>query len=117
MSMMLWISFDLGVSGDYQGMYTWLDNHAAKECGDSVALLLYDPSSDSPYALQALQDPFAALRTELQKNVQLTSSSRVYVIYGAADGNTKGTWLVGGRKQAPWTGYGSLEGEGATDEP
>jgi hypothetical protein len=30
----VWISFDLGVRGDYEGMYAWLDTHNAKECGD-----------------------------------------------------------------------------------
>ena len=32
----VWISFDLGVKGDYEGMYAWLDSKDAKECGDST---------------------------------------------------------------------------------
>ena len=35
----IWLSYDLGVRGDYEGMYSWLENHAAKECGSSVAFL------------------------------------------------------------------------------
>lgn len=35
--MRIWLSFDLGVSGDYEGMYAWLDDKRAKECGSSVA--------------------------------------------------------------------------------
>ena len=33
----IWLSFDLGVAGDYPGLYKWLDEHDAVECGDSVA--------------------------------------------------------------------------------
>ena len=39
MKSVVWISFDLGVRGDYQGMYEFLDAHQAKECGDGVAFL------------------------------------------------------------------------------
>ena len=31
----IWISYDLGVRGDYEGLYAWLDSHGAKECGDT----------------------------------------------------------------------------------
>jgi hypothetical protein len=62
-------------------------------------------------------DLVAEVRRELKKNVKLTARSRIYVIYRGDDTKVKGTWLVGSRKKAPWTGYGSLEDEGATDEP
>jgi hypothetical protein len=107
MTKWVWISFDLGVSGDYEGMYAWLDNHAAKECGDNVALVKYESRGDL----------VAELREEVKTNVRLASRSRIYVIYRGDDTKIKGTWLVGSRKQAPWTGYGSLENEGTTDEP
>ena len=29
----IWISYDLGVRGDYENLYSWLDTHGAKECG------------------------------------------------------------------------------------
>ena len=35
--MRIWLSFDLGVSGDYEGTYAWLDDKSARECGSSVA--------------------------------------------------------------------------------
>lgn len=37
----IWISYDLGVKGDYEGLYAWLDDHKAIECGDSVAFINY----------------------------------------------------------------------------
>jgi hypothetical protein len=107
MTKWVWVSYDLGVDGDYEGMYAWLDNHAAKECGDSVALVL----------LESHDDLVAELKAELTRSVRLTPRSRIYAIYRGDDTKIKGTWLVGSRKQAPWTGYGSLKGEGATDEP
>ena len=106
MSKSVWISFDLGVDGDYEGMYAWLDNHAAKECGDSIALVLFESRGDL----------ITELREELKAHVRLSTRSRIYAIYRGEDTKTKGTWLVGRRKQAPWTGYGSLENEGTTDE-
>jgi hypothetical protein len=33
----IWLTFDLGVRGDYETLYTWLDQRLAKECGDNVA--------------------------------------------------------------------------------
>jgi hypothetical protein len=41
MKKLIWISYDLGVKGDYEGLYAWLDNHNAKECGNSIAALEY----------------------------------------------------------------------------
>lgn len=35
----IWLSYDLGINGDYQSLYTWLDNYKAKECGDSMAII------------------------------------------------------------------------------
>jgi hypothetical protein len=29
-----WISFDLGLQGDYEPLYEWLDRHEALECGE-----------------------------------------------------------------------------------
>ena len=41
-----WLSYDLGLSGDYNSMYIWLDNHKAKECGDSLAVFKFDYDND-----------------------------------------------------------------------
>ena len=37
MESIVWMSYNLGVTGDYEGLYAWLDEHNAKECGNSVA--------------------------------------------------------------------------------
>lgn len=38
----VWLSYDLGAKGDYDGLYSWLDNHKAKECGDSIAYIPWE---------------------------------------------------------------------------
>ena len=38
----IWLSYDLGLQGDYASLYQWLDAHGAKECGDSMALVNVD---------------------------------------------------------------------------
>lgn len=101
----VWLSFDLGVKGDYEGMYAWLDSHEAIECGDSIAFLEYE----------SLKDLLDKLKAELQEHVELNGKSRIYVICRSPDGKIKGTFLFGKRKQAPWTGYGSSEEE-SSDE-
>jgi hypothetical protein len=102
----LWISFDLGVTGDYEGMYAWLDNHAGKECGDNVAVIEYEHPRD------LLSD----LKSDLEESVELNKKSRIYVIYRTDDGKKiKGSFLLGKRKQAAWTGYGAATEE-SSDE-
>lgn len=101
----VWISFDLGVSGDYEEMYAWLDNHQGKECGDSLAVIKYKPQHDL----------VAELKSDIEESVELNKKSRIYVIYRSDDGKMKGSFLHGTRKQAPWTGYG-VSVEESSDE-
>jgi hypothetical protein len=91
----VWVSFDLGVKRDYEGMYAWLDAHGAKECGDSVACFWYDhPSKD------LLQD----MKEDLIKSVELdTKKNRFYVIRNVK-GKMKGSFILGRRRNAPWAG-------------
>ncbi|MFH1115168.1 MAG: hypothetical protein V1792_14760 [Pseudomonadota bacterium] len=35
----VWIYFDLGINGDYEGMYEWLDKHNAHACGENFAFV------------------------------------------------------------------------------
>ena len=96
----IWISFDLGVSGDYEGLYAWLDAREAKECGDSLAFL--------SYAFEG--DLIAALKSDIQDSIETNKKTRIYVIYHD-EGKMKGTFILGGRRREPWTGYGPREVE------
>lgn len=104
----VWLSFDLGIGGDYPGLYKWLDNHNAVECGDSVAFLKYPISSGKEKEL------FTLIKNEIGKSVNLRSGDRVYVIRREktdSDYVVKGGFLFGKRKSTPWDGYGDAETE------
>ncbi len=94
MKSFIWLSYDLGVQGDYESMYTWLDKHGAKECGDSLACLKFEHSGDL----------LESLKNDLTSHIHLNGRSRIYVIH-LVNGKMKGTFITGTRKSAPWTGY------------
>lgn len=90
----VWISFDLGVTGDYEGMYTWLAREKAEECGDSVAVLGYEHT----------RDLIAALKRDIRNNVKVNTKCRIYVIR-LVEGKMKGSFIFGQRRRPPWIGY------------
>ena len=77
----IWISCDLGVNGDYEGMYAWLDDHGAKECGSSVAFV-------KPYDYDG-EDLMQALECDIRDTVKIDKRTRIYVIR-RVDGKEKG---------------------------
>lgn len=98
----IWISYDLGVRGNYESLYAWLDERDAQECGDSLAFLNFQHTGSL----------VASLKREIKRSIQATKSTRIYVIYRDSDTKKiKGTFLFGGRKAPPWTGYGSRVGK------
>lgn len=103
----IWISYDLGVQGDYQSLYAWLDSHSAKECGDSLAVLQYECQVD-------LVD---ALKHDLGKALSVDKRTRIYVVYRDPVGKqlNKGKFIFGHRRTPPWTGYAAT-GDGDADE-
>lgn len=101
----IWLSYDLGVSGDYENMYSWLENHGAKECGSSVAFL-------ENYEFDG--DLLQCLKEDVRDMVTLNRRSRIYVIY-SDDGRLRGKYIFGKRKVPPWAGFGD-ESEQEFDE-
>ncbi|HEV7222220.1 MAG TPA: hypothetical protein VGN42_05920 [Pirellulales bacterium] len=92
----IWISFDLGVRGDYEEMYAWLANHGAKECGDSLAFINYE------YKKDLLKE----LKVDVEHAIKATKRTRVYAIHLDPDTKKmKGTFLIGGRRVPPWAGF------------
>ena len=91
-----WLSYDLGLKGDYEGLYQWLDEHQAKECGVALAVFKRNVGNDF----------VDSIKSELNEKVQFEKGDRVYLIW--RDGKlNKGKFIVGGRKRAPWEGYAS----------
>ncbi len=96
----IWISYDLGIKGDYQGLYSWLDDHEAIECGNSVAFIRYEFKSN-------LKDE---LKKDLEDNVEFKPGDRIYFVRGVTVNGKKlmrGNFILGKRKSNPWEGYGS----------
>lgn len=102
----IWLSYDLGIGGDYPGLYKWLDNHNAIECGNSVAFFRYEIENNELAHLTEM------LSEELRKAINLRAGDRLYIIHkeSAASGQIiKGTFICGRRKSNPWEGYGDNE--------
>ena len=75
----IWISFDLGVTGDYDRLYEWLDEHNAVECGNGFATLEYEfKNYTSEY-----NDLFTELRNDLISSPGLDDKSGVFVVMEA----------------------------------
>lgn len=102
----IWLSYDLGIGGDYPGLYKWLDNHKAIECGNSVAFFNYIIDSEQ------LDDLVTIITDDIKAAVNLRSGDRLYIVYRKIDGSkcsVNGNFLYGRRKSNPWEGYGDSE--------
>ena len=91
-----WVCYDLGIRGNYDEVYAWLDGLGAKECGESIATFVSDMSREQ-------------ITRELKKLVG--SSARVYLttIKGG------GKFIIGRRRPAPWAGYAVTELDSETE--
>lgn len=96
------LTFDLGIDGDYENLYAWLDDREAKECGEGVAWCYYEHEEG--------KEPFEqSLKSSLEKAVKFGERARVYVLH-RSEGKTKGKFIFGRRKRAPWLGFGRHQG-------
>ncbi len=95
----VWLSYDLGVKGDYSGLYKFLDANEAKECGNSVAYFQFNYKDDLAKELTEV----------LKENIEIKNSDRVYLMFKyLKDGKDMmaGRFIIGNRKASPWKGYG-----------
>lgn len=91
-----WISFDLGIKGDYDSLFTWLDKLEALECGSHMAAVVYE------YTGEFLE----VLKKDIEENVETNRRTRIYIAF--KDESTKklrGRFLFGNRKSPKWAGY------------
>jgi hypothetical protein len=92
----IWICYDLGVRGSYESLYTWLDEHEAQDCCGNVAFLKYEDNA-------ALVESITA---EIREVLKASPHSRIYLIYRDDKTKTiKGTFIMGSRKAAAWSGF------------
>ena len=95
----IWLSYDLGVRGDYDALYAYLDNQGAVECGDGVAFFSVEFSGED----RDLEDK---IKGEIDAAVRLSKTDRIYLIYRKADHRVGGKFIFGKRKASPWQGFG-----------
>lgn len=102
----IWITYDLGLRGNYARLYEWLDSKNARECGDSCAFIKYASTNS------VRED----LKNELTELLGEDSGARIYLIYkDLSVDKYKGAYILGRRKAAPWAGYAAKGGD-AVDE-
>lgn len=95
----IWLSYDLGVKGDYDALYAYLDNQGAVECGDNVAFFNTEFIGND-------QDLERMIREEIRATVRLSKTDRIYIIYRREDKRVSGKFIAGKRKASPWQGFG-----------
>ncbi|MBV8771887.1 MAG: hypothetical protein JO166_06085 [Deltaproteobacteria bacterium] len=92
-----WLSFDLGLRGNYEQLYQWLDAAGSQECGDNVATFVMNKTAEQ-------------ITTELSSI--LGTNARVYLIGPGKEGRLTGRFVLGRRKKTPpWSGYAVAETE------
>ena len=101
-----WLSYDLGVGGNYEKLYGWLDDHNAVPCGESVAFFKF------PYEGE---DPDEQLKEDLLRSLELRAGNKLYLIRLSGDGQAVGNFIYGKRNAAPWIGYGT-QSQSGTDK-
>ena len=99
------MSYDFGLRGNYTALFRFLDNHGARECGSGLAYFEYEQTELSVSAW------LKKLKSELLETIRPTQDDRIYLIWRDDDNTNKavtvrGQFILGGRKAAPWTGYG-----------
>lgn len=111
MDKVVFLSYDLTFDGDYDGLYKWLDNHHAVECGGNLCKFVYH--TDELSSLNSYNDSLAfldILAKDLLSHIKVSNRDRFYVVSEFIDnsGNkvTAGAFLFGQRKESPWNGRG-----------
>lgn len=102
----IWLSYDLGIRGDYDGLYKWLDEHDAVETGNSCASFKFNFKDNKDNTIKE------TLLFEWQSFIETNRNARFYVIR-KSDLNgiekMRGSFLVGARKGNPWEGFATKE--------
>lgn len=103
----IWLTYDLGIGGDFQGLYSWLDDKEAIECGNNNAYLKYSYSDDITSDNQLVK----TLQEDLEKTVSFKPGNRIYIVRKSLDTDKQrrsiGSFVIGKRKASPWEGYGT----------
>src|SRR2546425_190201 len=96
----VWLSYDLGVDGDYDSLYQFLDEHKAKECGSNLAYFEFESNGNV----------VKEITTELNsRGIIRQNKDRLFLIHLSSEKKMKGSFIGGKRKSAPWIGFAFQE--------
>jgi len=98
MTKTVWISYDLGVRGDYEGLFEFLASADAKECGSNLGVIVFPVQTDL----------IKELKAAIKDHMKIDKRSRIYVMFKKSDGKLTGSFIFGNRKSPPWAGYATL---------
>ena len=89
----------MGVGGDYENLYQWLDDHKAKLCSNGTACFNYDFPENA--------DGDEMLKKDLLQKISTKPGNILYLVRKNNEQNVVGSFLYGKRQAAPWVGFGS----------
>ncbi len=100
----IWLNYDLSVGGDYKGLYSWLDDLDAIECGNGMAYFKYNIDKSIDTDKKFLE----SLQNDINSQVDLQPIDRVYIVFRSMESmRFFGKFIIGKRKSNPWKGYGT----------
>ncbi len=108
------LNYDLSFNGDYDGLYKWLDDHNAKNCGQNFCEFFYSTDNSGKGSVTvktAAQNTLKHLEDDITKSVALKRGDRIYLIGIMPDGMSFGGFLTGDYGPKPWAGYGEKQPE------
>lgn len=106
-----WLNYDLGLRGDYPGLYSWLDSLGARETGPSSAIFTLENEAQTDEEVKEL------VLASLSAHCKLKEGDRVYLIWNSPEtGKSKGSYIYGNRLRPKWEGYSKAIGELIDDE-
>ncbi|MBR6064143.1 MAG: hypothetical protein IKP54_08330 [Bacteroidales bacterium] len=114
MKQLIFISYDLGLHGDYVNLYKWLDTHDAKECGDSFCCLTYEFKTVSQVSSdEETRNMLKEIHDDIKASDNLSGRDRFYIVselYYKGQKKMMGTFIFGKRLQKnPWDGASNKE--------
>lgn len=99
------LNYDLGIRGDYDKLYVFLDTYEASDCGNSNCVFQYKFNGKD----LTHNEKFEQLSTKLSETITFSRTDRIYVIVHDEHGKPKGKFLFGQRKTPIWDGYAVKE--------